>query len=197
MPVRERIDLLTQRVARAERPASLRRIVAEMLQLEADWGEGDDLDELRLQAFESLTRFTDQDLEVARDALLNDLLPLCLRTKDQWRSRGLARRYDEILKDWLRRFPASSSFLAREALLTKLIGALDGPTSERASRLIGMLGYRDERASSRLLDLARAGADTVRNVALHVLTALGVPPPRHAALVRLWLERKPAPPLEP
>src|SRR5271156_2217153 len=119
MRVRERLDLLSQRVARAERPASLRRIVAEMLQLEADWGEGDDLDELRLQAFESLTRFTDQDWEAARDALLND---------------------------WLHRFPSPAGFLAREALLTRLVDALDGSTVERACRLIGMVGYRDERA---------------------------------------------------
>jgi hypothetical protein len=189
MPVRERIGLLTQRVARAERPASLRRIVAEMLQLEADWGEGDDLDELRLQAFEALTRFTDQDSEAARDALLNDLLPLCLRTKDQWRSHEISHRYDEVLKDWLHRFPSPAGFLAREALLTRLVNALDGSTAERACRLIGMIGYRDERASDRLLDLARGSQDAVRDVALNVLTALGVPPSWHAELVRLWLER--------
>ncbi len=106
----------------------------------------------------------------------------------------MAHRYDEILKDWLSRFPAPASFLTRGAVLTRLVDDLDGPAAERASRLIGMLGYRDERASGRLLDLAFAGADAVRDVALHVLTALGMPPFWHARLVRLWLERAVATP---
>src|SRR5262245_47948224 len=130
MRVREQLDWLAQRVAGADTPTTLRRTVAEILQIEEDWSDGDDLDELRLRAFESLTRFTKQDPKAARDALLNDLLPLCLRTTDQWRSRGIARRYDEILKDWLARFPAPTSFLTREALLTRVVAALDGPAAE-------------------------------------------------------------------
>jgi hypothetical protein len=194
MRVCERLGRLAQRVAGADRPASLRQIVAELLQIEADWGERDDLDELRQKAFDSLTRFTEQDHDAARDALLNDLLPLCLRTEDQWRSSRLAHRYDEILKDWLGRFPAPASFLTRGAVLARLVAELDGSAAERASRLIGMLGYRDERASGRLRDLARAGAETVRDVALHALTTMGVPPSHNAALVRLWLERAGATP---
>ena len=189
MHVREQLGRLAQRVTSADGAASLRRVVAEILWIEGQWSEGDDLDDLRLQAFESLTRFTEQDQEAARDALLNDLLPLCLRSRDQWKSRGVGRRYDEILKDWLAQFPASAVFVTRAALLTRLVAALDGPTAERACRLIGMLGYRDEGAFGRLLDLARTGADSIRDVALHVLTVLGLPPSQHAAVEWLWLER--------
>jgi HEAT repeat protein len=189
MRVREQLGQLAQRVTGADSPAALRRIVAEILRIEDDWSGGDELDQLRLQAFESLMGFTEQEREAARDALLNDLLPLCLRTKDEWKGRGVARRYDEILKDWLARFPASASFVTREALLTRLVAALDGRTAEKACRLIGMLGYRDERAFGHLLDLAHTGADSIPDVALHVLTVLGVPPSRHTEVVRLWLER--------
>src|SRR5262245_60968854 len=106
MRLREQLGRLAQRVAGADGPEAIRRTIAELLQMEADWSEGDDLDELRLQAFEVLMGFTEQHSEVARDALLNDLLPLCLRTKDQWRSRGVAHRYDDIFEDWLRQFDA-------------------------------------------------------------------------------------------
>jgi hypothetical protein len=56
-------------------------------------------------------------------------------------------------------------------------------------RLIGILGYRDERLCKRLLDLARSGDDAICDVALHVLAVLGVPPSQHPDLVELWCQR--------
>jgi hypothetical protein len=194
MRVREQLGRLAQRVTGADRAASLRQVFPEILRIEEDWIEGDDLDELRLQAFEALTGFTDQEKEVAQDSLFNDLLPLCLRTRDEWKNPGAARQYDEILKFWLTRFPTSASFITRHALLARLIAALDGPTAERACRLIGMIGYRDEMAFGRLCDLARAGANAIPDVALHVLSVLGVPPSWHTEVVQLWLERAAAVP---
>jgi hypothetical protein len=189
MQVRERIAWLAQRVAGADSPGSLRQILAEIQQIEVDWRDGSGLDDLRLRAVETLAQFTDLDEEAARSALLSDLLPLCLRPREQWRNREAARRHDELLKDWLGRFPAPTRFFTRDIVLARLVAALDGPAAERASRLIGSLGYRDGRAAVRLLHIARAGADSIRDGALHILCSLGVPRSLQPVLVHVWSER--------
>jgi hypothetical protein len=194
MIVRDQIDWLKQRIAGADGIPSLLRVLEELQRLEPEQEGGEDLDELRLGALDALARLTQEAPGEAGPIILHHLLPLCLRAKGEWRVPRVARRYDEALSGWLDRFPAIHRFALRAAVLEALVESLDGAAAERASRLIGMLGYRDERAVGRLLDLARAGADAVRDVALHALTVLGGPPSQHAALVRLWIERTSAVP---
>jgi hypothetical protein len=184
MIVSDRIDWLRQQIAGADDAPPLLRALEEFRRLEPDQGGGEEIDELRLQAFDALTRLT-QDAPI----ITGHLLPLCLRSKGEWRAPRVAHRYDEALSAWLERFPEIHRFAIRAAVLEALTGVLASPAGERACRLVGMLGYRDERASAALLEVARAGPEGIRDVAVHALTALGVPPALRPALLRLCLER--------
>jgi hypothetical protein len=88
-PVREQLGRLAQRLVGADKALSIRRIVEEILRIEEEWSDGADLDEVRLEAFQALMAFTHQDQQSAENALLQDLLPLCLRPREQWKSREL------------------------------------------------------------------------------------------------------------
>ena len=189
MIVRDQIDWVKQRIAGADGIPSLLRVLEELQKLEPEQEGGEDLDNLRLDAFDALVRLTQDDPGAAGPIILKHLLPLCLRTKGEWRIPLVASRYSEALSGWLDRYPAIRRFTLRAAVLSALTESLVGPAAERASRLIGMIGYRDKQATDRLQDLARTGADAVRDAVLYVLAVLGGPPPWQGALVRLWLER--------
>jgi hypothetical protein len=194
MILRDRIDWLKQRIAGAASIQSLLDALDELQRLEPDQEDGEELDNLRLQAFDALARLTQDAPSEAGPIILHRLLPLCLRTKGEWHVPRVAQYYDETLSSWLDRFPAPHRFPLRGLILDALGEALAEGKVERACRLIGRLGYRDERAFNRLLDLARAGADSIPDVALRTLTALGVPHHQHATLVKLWFDRASAVP---
>lgn len=189
MTAGDQFDSVKQRTANADGIPPLLRVLEELHSLEPKQENGEELDELRLSVFESLARLTQDAPSEAGPIIVRCLLPLCLRTKGEWRVPHMALRYNKALSRWLDRFPTLHRFALRAQVLDALVELLDEAGPERACRLIGMLGYREDRAFSRLIDLARAGADSVRDVAIHALTAFGVPQSEHAALARLWLDR--------
>jgi hypothetical protein len=194
MTERDQLDWLKQRVTGAGGVPALLRVLEDLQGLEPKQERAEDVDELRLEALDALIRLTQETPVEAAPIILRHLLPLCLRAREEWRAPRVAHRYDEALSAWLDRYPALHRYTLRAAVLEALAESLAGPAVVRASRLIGRLGYRDEQVAARLLELARRGPEAVRDVAIHVLAVLGVPPSRQAALVELWLERASAVP---
>src|ERR1019366_4329621 len=124
----------------------------------------------------------------AEPIMIQRLLPLCLRARGEWGVPHPVRRYDEALSAWLDSFSTTQRFALRAAVLHALVESLTGPTPAKACRLIGMLSYRDDRAFTRLLNLAQVGDNAIRRISLGTLVTLGVPPSNRDSLVRFWLE---------
>lgn len=168
MIVRDKIDWLKQRIAGADGIPSLLQTLEDLQRLEPEQEGSEDLDDLRLEALDALARLTQEASGEAAPIILRYLLPLCLRDKGEWRFPRMARRYDQALAGWFDRFPAIHRYALRASALEAFAEATGGAAAERACRLIGMLGYRNERLCALLLDLTRSGAEALRDVALHV-----------------------------
>jgi hypothetical protein len=82
---RDRIDWLRQQIAGADDAPSLLRAIEELTRLEPDQDSGEDIDELRLGAFDALARITQDAADEATPIIVGYLLPLCLRSKKEWR----------------------------------------------------------------------------------------------------------------
>jgi len=188
MIVRERMDHLRERVNSAESTDVLHDVISEINRLEPEWSDSEHLDAIRLDAFDTLSELTSEDVEAAQEAIRRYLLPLCLRTTAEWPN-NIGWRYSELLSKWLNRFPITKRFGLRYTLLTSLIEFLSGPRSERACRLIGMIGYRSELLAKRLTTIMGSHDGELGDVALRSLTCLGIPENRKEAYLQNWISR--------
>lgn len=186
MIVREALESLSQRIASAREPDDLRSALAEVERLESISAAGEELDELRLRALYSLAQLSADNTNLAQEAIVQELLPLCLRTKSEWGERTSAHRYSKLLAEWLNSFPIATRFALRNVVLAALIENLAGPRSERVCRLIGMIGYRGDQEANSLFEIVRSSTDEAADVAMRSLAELGVQGESRSVLLQKW-----------
>jgi hypothetical protein len=189
MTARDRIEFLRDRFEKAQGVNSLPTLLDEVRALESEWTEGDDLDQLRQDIFFAIARMSEEHPSLAQPIILEHLLPLCLRQPEEWRNEMVGWRCDDLLSDWLGALPTVVRYTIREPVLRTLAAHLEGPRAERALRLIGMIGYREESIAARLQSIAEQRSEDIGNVALRALAALGLPPTTRTSILRCWLER--------
>jgi hypothetical protein len=157
MIVGDRIDSLKKRVTGADGIAALLRVLEELQRLEPEHENGEELDDLRLDAFDALARLTRATPHEAGPIIVRYLVPLCLRSRGEWRVPHVARRYDEALSSWLDRFPLIDRYAPRARVLEVIEPAIGG-----ARHREGSAPDRDTRLPRRTTVQASAGPRSVR-----------------------------------
>src|ERR1019366_6453026 len=101
MTVRNQVDSLKQRIIGAVGIPALLQVLDDIGPLESEHGHSDAVDDLRLGVFDILAKLTENSPSEAGPIIIQRLLPLCLRHKDEWGVPHPVRRYDEALSAWL------------------------------------------------------------------------------------------------
>ena len=130
-----------------------------------------------------MIRLTTGHREAAESIVLDDLLPLCLRTKDEWPDRNMRRRYDEVLRGWLDTFSGADRAELRDAVLATVRRALDGPRLAPACGTILTLAYRTKELVDALDAITSAHDGNDGDLALRTRVQLGVTDADRAGIV--------------
>ncbi len=171
----EDIGPLYRRLEEASTVSTLRPMLQDIAELErASEGEAE-IDSLREQVFEALLRLTRDRPDEARSVLVDDLLPLCLRSKDEWPRLSMRGRYDEMLRTWLDAFPGSTRDNLRAVVLSKILEALQGQRVKSACATLYALGHRTREVVNALAGIASAHDDETGDLAVRTRIHLGVP----------------------
>ena len=133
-----------------------------------------EIDSLREQVFEALLRLTRDRPDEARSVLLDDILPLCLRSKDERPRLSMRWRYDEILRTWLDAFAGSTRADLRAVVLSKILEALQGQRVKSACATLYALGHRTPEVVDALAGIASTHDDETGDLAVRTRIHLGV-----------------------
>jgi len=171
----EDIGRLCRRIEEASTLGALRPLLQDIAELErASQGEAD-IDSLREQVFEAMLRLARDQPDEARSILVDDLLPLCLRSKDEWPRLSMRGRYDEMLRTWLDAFPGSIRGSLRAVVLSKILEALKGQPVKPVLATLYALGQRTPEVVDALAGIASTHDDETGDLALRTRIHLGVP----------------------
>ena len=132
--------------------------------------------QLRSRAFRTLQQLTVDDPEQAQAMIERHLLPFCLRTAAEEPSKirieiGL---YRERLAEWLDQYPETERTPIRNRVLDEARKHLMGADAEGACWTISLIGHRRKDIVEALWELVEKEEGEPGDVALSVLTNLGV-----------------------
>jgi hypothetical protein len=177
MPTVERtqVERLYQLLMEAGTIETLRPLLREIEVVERTGQDAVEIDGLREQVFDGLLRLAKDLPEEASAILLDDLLPLCLRRKEDWPGMSMRGRYDEMLRKWIDEFPGPVRDTLRAAVTSVVADAMKGPRVEPACATIWALGHRTAEIVATLEAIANAHDDEIGDLALRTRVHLGVP----------------------
>jgi hypothetical protein len=169
------VDRLNQLFKKAGTIETLRPLLREIEVVERAGQTAVEIDGIRQQVFEALMRLSIDRPEVAHSIIQDDLVPLCLRAKDDWPGMSMRGRYDELLRKWLDEFPGSARESLRAAAIAVIAEAMKGPQVSPACATIWALGHRTADLVDSLESIGSAHDDEIGDLALRTRVHLGVP----------------------
>lgn len=169
------IERLYQRLSGAGTIQALRLLLTDIKAIERALQGDSSLETLREEVFAGLLRLVRDQPDQARDILLGDLLPLCLRAKEERPGDGDRGRYGEILRRWIDEFPGSVRAKLLNAVFPVVVQAMKDHRVRPACATVWALCHRTDDVVEALAEIASARDDEIGDLALSVRVHLGVP----------------------
>jgi hypothetical protein len=175
---------LDDRLQAALSPAEIRAVLATVLDRIGQEPDSKTWKALLDRVVQAIHDVTAADPEAAAQAILSDLVPLCLG--DALRDPHDRSKYRRFCVEWVGELPDQTRTAVRADLCAAAVTALTTTQVENALGLISVLGYADPNVVSALGAMVRSGPAALGDRVLSVLVRL-CPDPAHTAGYRAEL----------
>jgi hypothetical protein len=147
--------------------------------------------ELKVRAFKLMQDAASDNAEISSTLIMHRLMPEVLhRAPDETSEVKFSRsRYRERLRDWLDALAEPTRSSVRANVLTRLREQLRTPEPDLASYAIGVIGFRDDIIVEALWEVADRFDPKHGDVAIAMLSALGLPRAQRDRIVSTVCER--------
>jgi hypothetical protein len=180
---------LSDRIYNVASIGEIRQVIDDLRQRGIPEVESDRRVDLLSLAFSSARRLTAGSPRQAESLIIERLLPLCFRPREEGSNGKKPNPFPWILRSWLDELPEKDSFAIRRQVLSIVRDELELLSIREACVLIDVIAYRERFIVRALRGLLRTHNDEMGDLVLATLVKLGVPPRHREKLIAELLRR--------